>query len=526
MEKVLAVGAATARLRAMQTETEEATTSQASTHATAGNAMCPVLFLEMIDFSRKSVSDQLLLRERFNGRVVRALEQVAVLDRMVLDTGEGVAVAFLGGPEAALHVILKLARSFHSASASGDPLQVRGGLNLGPVRVTRDAAGQPLVLGDGLNVAQRLLGFAKPGQFLISRAYHEALCKRFPTYGGLFLYQGSRTDSHVREHEVFELDLQAAAQMEVPAPASMLPGMEATAEHADSGTPRTRQQRWALAAAGLSAALLLAAVTTRLNNVPDAEPASVPNVAAAKPALPLERPLVLRQAPLHPGPSPHPTVIQPAQDEIVPDQPEQATRPPVADPPLASTPAATTAPQWTQRAAARASATATRTQAARRSSQPAAAETTKTTASSVSAAVSAPKAAAAPAAPVTAGPMVSPGYESTVAREPEREAAAVSTAWHAPAPVLAPTPTPTATPAPAPAKKPATALVLLAISPWGEVLVDGKSMGVSPPLTELELPQGKHRIVVRNAGFKPFDEVIELGSNQTRRIKHKFTQGG
>ena len=106
MEKVLAVGAATARLRAIQAETEEATASPASMHAAAGNAMCPVLFLEMIDFSRKSVSDQLLLRERFNGRVVRALEQVTVLDRMVLDTGEGVAIAFLGGPDAALHVIL------------------------------------------------------------------------------------------------------------------------------------------------------------------------------------------------------------------------------------------------------------------------------------------------------------------------------------------------------------------------------------------------------------------------------------
>jgi serine/threonine-protein kinase len=68
-----------------------------------------------------------------------------------------------------------------------------------------------------------------------------------------------------------------------------------------------------------------------------------------------------------------------------------------------------------------------------------------------------------------------------------------------------------------------TALVLLAISPWGEVYVDGKPMGVSPPLAELELAPGSHRIEVRNGAFKPYQEDIELGSNETVRIKHKFT---
>jgi hypothetical protein len=31
-----------------------------------------------------------------------------------------------------------------------------------------------------------------------------------------------------------------------------------------------------------------------------------------------------------------------------------------------------------------------------------------------------------------------------------------------------------------------TALVMFAISPWGEIFLDGKSAGVSPPLAELE----------------------------------------
>ena len=95
-------------------------------------------------------------------------------------------------------------------------------------------------------------------------------------------------------------------------------------------------------------------------------------------------------------------------------------------------------------------------------------------------------------------------------------------------PVLAPI-----VPAPAPSspfqiQKPVsgpTAVVLLAISPWGEVFVDGKLAGISPPMSELELTVGKHRIEVRNSSFKPYQEDVELGSNQTTRIKHKFAQG-
>ena len=75
-------------------------------------------------------------------------------------------------------------------------------------------------------------------------------------------------------------------------------------------------------------------------------------------------------------------------------------------------------------------------------------------------------------------------------------------------------------PAPGP-----TALIMLAVSPWGEVVVDGKSMGVAPPLSELELAPGRYRIEIRNGGFKPYLEIFDLEPNQTIRIKHKFKQG-
>jgi len=64
--------------------------------------------------------------------------------------------------------------------------------------------------------------------------------------------------------------------------------------------------------------------------------------------------------------------------------------------------------------------------------------------------------------------------------------------------------------------------VRLAIAPWGEVLVDNKKIGISPPLTEIKLPVGKHKIEVRNDGFEPYKQDVNLAANASLRIKHKF----
>jgi len=499
MEKVLAVGAATTRLRALKTDTEEAEMPQASIAPAGGNAICPVLFLEMVDFSRKPVADQLVLRERFNGRIARALEQIALLDRMVLDTGQGVAITFLGGPEAALHVALRFAHSLQPASGSADPLQVRAGINFGPVRVTRDAAGNALVLGDGINVAQRLLGFATPGQFLVSRAYHEVLCQRFPAHRGLFLYQGSRTDTHVREHEVYELDAQAATPADVPpAVHSITPGP--TAAGAEEPGSTSSRSRLALAGAAISAALLLGAVLVRLFPMDEAETAGARPAAARSTA---DRPLVLRQTPLLPGPA---TVGLPMpQEEAVP---------------IAAVDVAGTDTSASAAATVNARTNVTRAFQPRPAGTvvpPGAAAKAPPARHASAAAPRRPALPAVSAAPVQAVP--EPIESTTPAQAPSAtpQAAQEGSTWPVPAPAIQ-------LPPPAPAKKAPTALVLFAISPWGEVFVDGKSVGVSPPLTEIELPQGKHRIVVRNGEFKAFDEEIDLGSNQTLRIKHKFAR--
>jgi hypothetical protein len=62
----------------------------------------------------------------------------------------------------------------------------------------------------------------------------------------------------------------------------------------------------------------------------------------------------------------------------------------------------------------------------------------------------------------------------------------------------------------------------LAVLPWGEVFVDGKSRGVSPPLRELEIPAGPHTIEIRNTTFPVYKERIEVKAGEATRIRHRF----
>jgi len=93
-----------------------------------------------------------------------------------------------------------------------------------------------------------------------------------------------------------------------------------------------------------------------------------------------------------------------------------------------------------------------------------------------------------------------------------------------PAPVAAP-PTPEPAPpaaVPAPAVAKPMARLGLAVTPWGEVYVDGRKSGISPPLTELKLAPGKHTIEIRNTTFPPYSQSVTLDANGTLKIRHKF----
>jgi serine/threonine protein kinase len=81
----------------------------------------------------------------------------------------------------------------------------------------------------------------------------------------------------------------------------------------------------------------------------------------------------------------------------------------------------------------------------------------------------------------------------------------------------------TVEPGAAPVVPSGSAVISLAISPWGEVFVDGVRQGVTPPLRTLKLAPGKHTILIVNQTFKPYTETIDLQADSAHKIKYKFT---
>ena len=158
-----------------------------------------VLFLDIAGYSRLGVTDQIKLKQSFNDLLSSALTDIDARERVVIDTGDGAAVAFLGDPERALFAALAV---FDNAGQ----LPVRMGINLGPVHVSRDINGQENVIGDGINVAQRIMSFAQPGQLFVSRTFYDTVQLLSGEYATLFQAVGGRTDKHARTHEVFAMN--------------------------------------------------------------------------------------------------------------------------------------------------------------------------------------------------------------------------------------------------------------------------------------------------------------------------------
>jgi serine/threonine protein kinase len=67
-----------------------------------------------------------------------------------------------------------------------------------------------------------------------------------------------------------------------------------------------------------------------------------------------------------------------------------------------------------------------------------------------------------------------------------------------------------------------TARLSLAVAPWGEVYVDGRKKGISPPLTEVRLMPGKHDIEIRNTTFPRYVQTVVLEADAHVKVKHKF----
>jgi hypothetical protein len=165
--------------------------------------ICSVLYLDIVDFSLGSVTEQFWLKERFNAAVTEAIAGVGANDRIILDTGGGAVLSFLD-PEDALISALSVRDALATqVTAAGLRARIRTGINAGPVWLTKDVNGQSRVIGDGVNVAQSIMRFSDLGQVLVSRSYRDVMVRLSESYADLFHYEGAKTDKNRCDYEVY-----------------------------------------------------------------------------------------------------------------------------------------------------------------------------------------------------------------------------------------------------------------------------------------------------------------------------------
>ncbi|MHB1116355.1 adenylate/guanylate cyclase domain-containing protein [Sideroxydans sp.] len=381
--------------------------------------VCSVFFLDIVEYSKKSVSGQISLKERFNAFLSIAIRDVPVADRIILDTGDGAAISFLGDIEDALQAALSVRSSLLGEGVRMDPpLLVRMGINLGPVRLVKDINSQPNIVGDGINVAQRVMGFADPGQILVSRSYYDAVSRLSQEYAGMFHYQGSRTDKHVREHEVYAIGY---------------PGDFTTTQRSVEIEEEIEHTQGVQRIVALSKRYWYEFLRQASGYERHA-------VAIFKRATKQQRAAIVGVA-----------VLVLATSVLAAYKLAHRSEPESAIPVIAA------APQTT-------------------SSKPA------------------PEASPAPAAKVATPP---PEKKIQGVKESARVRTLEDTTG-------------------------GPAVISLAILPWGEVYLDGKKQGVSPPLMELQVVAGRHTLEIRNSTFPVHKKVISVKPGANIKIRHSF----
>ncbi|MES1982067.1 MAG: PEGA domain-containing protein [Pseudomonadota bacterium] len=393
------------------------------------------LCADIVEYSKDTIAGQIGLKEYFNSVLGSAISEIPVQDRIIIDTGDGAVISFLGEVEGALRTALNI-RSRLLDAGMGAPLQIRMGINLGPVRLVKDINGHPNIVGDGINVAQRLMGFANEGQILVSRSYFEAVSRLSPEYAELFRHIGLLTDKHVRTHDVYAV---LGRQREITSAREKLGGLMAVERVLDRGEVRQ-----------LSSSIKT--VWRKYQSASMPQRMLYAGVTAGGIALLIVMAIYLKQSAVHGEPA------------------VEADKPAAQSPSVAALPAA---PQVSAEAPAVSSPAIGRAVVEKRSIPP-------------------------PAA---------------VAHQ-ARHATVVS--------VLQSTKTISASLPPSAAAVPETAEVYFAVTPWGEIHLDGKVIGISPPLTELQMGPGTHEIRISNTTFPAYTQQIRVKANDKIKIKHKF----
>jgi len=127
-----------------------------------------VLFTDIVGYSKKPIDQQSELLGELN-RVVRATEQFKAAEaagKLVrLPTGDGMALAFFTSVDAPVRCALEISEALKSRPK----IELRMGVDSGPVDQIMDVNDRPNVAGAGINMAQRVMDCGDAGHILLSK---------------------------------------------------------------------------------------------------------------------------------------------------------------------------------------------------------------------------------------------------------------------------------------------------------------------------------------------------------------------
>lgn len=174
-----------------------------------------VLFLDIVGYSKLLITQQ---SERLETLKKIVQETTAVRsskgkrDLIRLPTGDGMALAFRGRPEAPVECALEIA---HALKAHPE-LPVRMGIHSGPVHEVRDVNERANIAGAGIDMAQRVMDCGDAGHILLSKRLADDLAP-YPRWAATLHDLGEAEVKHGARVHLFNLYNETAGNPEAPA---------------------------------------------------------------------------------------------------------------------------------------------------------------------------------------------------------------------------------------------------------------------------------------------------------------------
>jgi len=158
------------------------------------------LFMDIVGYSKLKAAQQVKAIVTLNRIVQNTIAGLPDEKRLMLPTGDGMAIVFLENPESPLLTARRIAPKVRKA---GIPLRM--GMHIAPVYMVKDIKQQENIVGDGINLAQRVMDCGDTGHILASKAMADALCGVKQEYDRLFHDIGSFQVKHGLQIKIYNV---------------------------------------------------------------------------------------------------------------------------------------------------------------------------------------------------------------------------------------------------------------------------------------------------------------------------------